>query len=54
MAADQGKTISEAALESGLFKKEDLDIIFSTPELTRPGVAGERKLKPKKAEKDIW
>ena len=53
-AAAKGKTIREAALESGLFKPEEMDIIFSTPELTRPGVAGERKLKPKKAEKDVW
>jgi aspartate ammonia-lyase len=53
-AAQEGKTVRAAALELGLFSSEEIDIIFSTAELTRPGIAGERKLKPKKAEKDIW
>jgi aspartate ammonia-lyase len=53
-AGTEGKTIRQVALESGFFTEEEINIIFSTPELTRPGIAGARKLKPKKAEKDIW
>ncbi len=53
-AAAEGKSVREAALESGILKAEELDAIFRTPELTRPGIAGSRKLKPKKAEKDLW
>ena len=53
-AASESKTVREAALESGLFTEEEMDIIFSTQELTRPGIAGARKLKTKKADKDLW
>ncbi|MBE3588236.1 MAG: aspartate ammonia-lyase [Thermoanaerobacteraceae bacterium] len=42
-----GKTIRETARESGLFTAEELDIIFAPGELTRPGIAGSRKLKHK-------
>ncbi|HEY3276060.1 MAG TPA: aspartate ammonia-lyase [Syntrophorhabdaceae bacterium] len=43
-AVAERKTVKEIALERGLFKEEEIDAIFSTPELTRPGIAGERKL----------
>ena len=46
-AAREGKTIKAVALDSGMFTKEEIDIIFSTPELTRPGIAGSRKVKRK-------
>jgi aspartate ammonia-lyase len=49
-AAETGLTIREAALQDGLFTDEEIDAIFSTQELTRPGIAGARKLKSKKAE----
>jgi aspartate ammonia-lyase len=39
-----GKTIRQAALEAGLFTEDELTIIFSAAELTRPGTAGARKL----------
>lgn len=44
-AAAHGKTIRQMALEEGLFTPDELEIIFSPPELTRPGIAGFRKLK---------
>jgi len=47
-AAAQGATIRQIALQEGLFTKEELDIIFSPSELTRPGIAGLRKLKNRK------
>lgn len=47
-AARERKTIGELAIEKELFKQEELDIIFSTSELTRPGIAGARKIKLKK------
>jgi aspartate ammonia-lyase len=47
-AAAEGKTVREVAVESGAFTSEELEIIFSTAELTRPGIAGARKLKGKK------
>jgi len=47
-AADQGKSIAEVAVERGLFTPEDLEIIFSPAELTRPGIPGFQKLKRKK------
>lgn len=46
-AAATGKTIQEVAVENGLFKDEELAAIFSPAELTRPGIAGARKLKDK-------
>ena len=45
-----GKTIRQAALDAGLFTEVELDIIFSAAELTRPGIAGARRLKPKTKE----
>ncbi len=47
-AAAHGKTIRQMALEEGLFTMDELDIIFSPQELTRPGIAGLRKLKNRK------
>ena len=48
IAASTGKTIREAAIESGSFTNSELDIIFSPAELTRPGIAGSGKIKRKK------
>jgi len=50
-AAGEGKTIRETALQAGLFTQNELDIIFAPSEVTRPGVAGERKLKGRKEPK---
>ena len=36
------------AFEEGLFTMDELDVIFSPQELTRPGIAGLRKLKNRK------
>jgi len=36
-----GKTIRQAALDKGLFTPEQLDVILSTTEMTKPGIAGE-------------
>jgi aspartate ammonia-lyase len=44
----EGKTIREAALQERLFTEEELDIIFTPQELTRPGIAGSKSLKRKK------
>lgn len=49
-AEEEKKTIREVAMESGLLKAEELEHILSTVELTRPGIAGARKLKRKRAE----
>jgi aspartate ammonia-lyase len=51
-AAAHGQTIREAALEDGCFTPEELDIIFSPAELTRPGIAGSRKVGSKKPLKE--
>lgn len=40
-----GKTIREMALQKGIFTENQLDEIFTAAELTRPGIAGARKLK---------
>ncbi len=40
-----GTTIRQAALDAALFTEAELDTIFSAAELTRPGIAGARKLK---------
>jgi aspartate ammonia-lyase len=48
-AAAEGATIREVALQSGLLKESQIDAIFSTRELTRPGIAGAGRQKPKKA-----
>ena len=44
-AATEGKTIAQAAVEAGDFTEEEIRTIFSTPELTRPGIAGSGKVK---------
>jgi aspartate ammonia-lyase len=51
-AAQEGKTIREIAIQDKLFAGEELDIIFSSAELTRPGIAGLRKLKNRKKGND--
>jgi aspartate ammonia-lyase len=43
-----GKTIREVALDEGLFTTEELDFIFAPQELTRPGIAGSKKVKRKR------
>jgi aspartate ammonia-lyase len=47
-AAAHRKTIRQMAFEEGLFTMDELDVVFSPQELTRPGVAGLRKLKNRK------
>jgi aspartate ammonia-lyase len=47
-AAVHRKTIRQMAFEEGLFTMDELDVIFSPQELTRPGIAGLRKLKNRK------
>lgn len=44
-ASRDGKTIREIALEKGLFTKEQLDTILSAVEMTKPGIAGLKKVK---------
>ncbi|MCL5103211.1 MAG: aspartate ammonia-lyase [Armatimonadetes bacterium] len=39
-ASESGKTIREVALKKKLFTKEQLDLILSTVEMTKPGIAG--------------
>jgi len=46
-AEASNKSVRQAALDAGLFTEEELNIIFSAAELTRPGVAGARRLKRK-------
>lgn len=47
-AEKEGKTVRQAAVEAGLFTDEELDLVFAPNEVTRPGVAGARKLKGRK------
>jgi aspartate ammonia-lyase len=47
-AEEEKRTIREVVVESGMLKAEELELILSTVELTRPGIAGARKLKPKR------
>jgi aspartate ammonia-lyase len=47
-AEEEKRTIREVVVESGTLKAEELELILSTVELTRPGIAGARKLKPKR------
>ena len=49
-ACAEGKSIRETALEAGLFTEDELDIILTPQELTRPGIAGSRTLKRRKEE----
>jgi aspartate ammonia-lyase len=44
-AAEDGQTIRDVAVREGLFTDNELDVIFTSAELTRPGVAGIKKLK---------
>ncbi len=44
-AATEGTTIREAAVRAGLFTDAELDVVFAPAEVTRPGIAGARKLK---------
>ncbi len=47
-AREEGKTIREAAIEKGLFPEEEIEAIFQARELTRPGIAGSKKVKKNK------
>lgn len=39
-ASETGKTIRQAAIDKSFFTKDQLDIILSTAEMTKPGIAG--------------
>lgn len=45
-ARADGKSIQETALASGLLDKEQLELILNPREMTKPGIAGSKKLKP--------
>jgi aspartate ammonia-lyase len=47
-AASQGKTIRQTVLEEGAFAEDELNAILTPAELTRPGVAGGRRLKERR------
>jgi aspartate ammonia-lyase len=47
-ATAEGKTIRQVAVQEGLFTEDELDVIFTSAELTRPGIAGLRKLRNRK------
>jgi aspartate ammonia-lyase len=49
-AEADGTTVGEKAVEMGDFTEEEIRAIFSTAELTRPGIAGAAKLKSRKKE----
>jgi len=49
-AMESGQTIRQLAQEKGLFTKEEIDVILSPSEMTRPGIAGFDILKDKRAE----
>lgn len=49
-ATAQNTTVRQIALQENLFTNEELDIIFSPAELTRPGIPGLGKLKNRKKE----
>lgn len=44
-AKNEGKTVREAAIESGFLTSEELNIIFNEYEMTKPGIPGFKKLK---------
>lgn len=48
-ASASGKTIREIALEKGHFTKEQLDVILSAAEMTKPGIAGLKAVRTGKA-----
>lgn len=50
-ACAEGKTIGQAAVEKGCFTAEEIETIFQTRELTRPGIAGSKKIKRQDKEK---
>lgn len=50
-ARDEGKTIGQVAVEKGYFTPEEIDAIFQSRELTRPGIAGSKKIKRQDREK---
>lgn len=43
-AREEGRTIGDAAVEKGYFSKEEIEAIFQPHELTRPGIAGSKKV----------
>lgn len=51
-AGATGRTIREVALEKGLITKEKLDVILSAVEMTKPGIAGLKKVSWKKQEQE--
>ena len=51
-AAEEGQTIRNIAVRERLFTDDELDIILASSELTRPGIAGIRKLKNRKKGND--
>jgi len=44
-AGDNSRTIREIALEKGYFTREQLDVILTAVEMTKPGIAGLKKVK---------
>ncbi len=46
-----GKTIGQAAVEAGCFTPEEIEVIFQSRELTRPGIAGSKKIKRQEEKK---
>ncbi|MBP1750647.1 MAG: AspA [Deltaproteobacteria bacterium] len=50
-ACAEGKTIGQAAIEKGCFTPEEIGEIFKSRELTRPGIAGSKKIKRQEEEK---
>ena len=50
-ARAEGKTIGEVAAEKGYFSPEEIGSIFASRELTRPGIAGSKKVKRQEKEK---
>ncbi|MHB8110544.1 MAG: aspartate ammonia-lyase [Syntrophorhabdaceae bacterium] len=50
-ACAEGKTIGAAAIEKGCLSPEAIEAIFQARELTRPGIAGSKKIKKQDKEK---
>jgi aspartate ammonia-lyase len=50
-ARAEGKTIGETAIEKGCLSPEAIEAIFQARELTRPGIAGSKKIKKQDKEK---
>jgi aspartate ammonia-lyase len=51
-AVRTGKTIRELVLERGIFTAEELEVILDPHELTKPGIAGGMRFKPRLPEGD--